>query len=130
MITEAQEKDLYSQLVADDHQRDRAKFVYTFDVLEKGTLGQYIVWPESNETARKIIEGLDYNNIPFDLDNEIAKGGQFGTQRERIKQNQGGEVLCETLEMRRCLQAECPLYFAKEGLCREFKMVSRRAVTD
>ena len=128
MLTEAQESELYVQLVADDSQRNRENFVYTFDALEQGTLGKYVIWPESNETARRVIEeGLDYNSVPFDEDNEISKGSQYVDQRRMIQQNQGKEVFCEALGMRRCLQKECPLYFAEGGLCREFKMVFRKS---
>ena len=123
------EKKLARELNEDSSKRDRAKFDYTVDALEKGGIMPGSIWPDSNKRVAGVVKGtLDYNSLPVDELNEYHKGGLFSEQQDIILRNNGKEPLCEALDMQPCLKDKCELYKSNLGppVCGEYKMAFRR----
>jgi hypothetical protein len=129
-MNENEELALRKRLIEEDAGRDRTKFTYTYDALP-----HLMTWPESHGNVRGVISGsLDYDNLPFELENEAYKGIACKDQCVIVMANQGKEPLCEALDMQNCRKEGCSLYITpgekdsegnvitKVPLCREFKM--------
>lgn len=85
---------------------------------------------ESDKIVKEVIEGkIDYNNLPYDEENEVRKGYYFKELAEFIKRNEGmGKgAMCHATK-KECLRENCRLYaFPKDGaakgwVCREYKI--------
>lgn len=119
------EQKLLKQLQEDEAIRQREKFVYTVDALLESFFLPGQVWPESNANVRAVVDGTtDYNRLPFDEDNEVAKGTAFPKQQEIVSRNQDSQPLCEARQYEPCRREECILYHASTNppVCREFKI--------
>lgn len=128
----AEEINRIRPLLSDDERkRDRGRFVYAFDILKRNWTVSYSIWPVPNSDVAEVINSeVDYNNLPFDNQNEVEKGMLFEDQRQFIAQHISEEpMLCEARNHQPCLQEKCPIFRAKHteaggehGICSEFKI--------
>ena len=124
-MNEREEYQLRQELDSDELGRDRGKYNYTYDSVERSGAMPLSIWPESNSNVRKVIDGeIEYNSLPYDEDNEVYKGMLTPEQQDVVIENEGKEVLCEALDMNPCLGEKCELYRTDitPPVCREFKM--------
>lgn len=117
------------QLLADEANRDRDKYVYTADAIINAGITPLSIWPESSQNVADVIAGkIDYNSLPVDDLNEFHKGGLFTEQQDIVFKNEGKCTLCEAQNMRPCLEENCILYNSKLSppVCREFKIAFKK----
>lgn len=81
------------------------------------------------DIARRVILGeLDYNKLPYDKDNEVAKGFYFEDQAKvNLELEKKHKAICTALE-EACKREKCRLYTNKSGkipngwTCAEYKV--------
>jgi hypothetical protein len=122
-------------LLEDGEKRIRSHFEYAFDILARNCASVFSIWPIPNADALRIINGeTNYDDIPFEDQNEVEKGISFGELQQFIAQHMPvGQMLCEVVNYQPCLQERCPLFRTKGsaaggqyGICAEFKTAFRR----
>lgn len=125
-------------LLEDERRRDRNKFLYTYDILVKNWASSFSIWPLPNNDVVQIINNeIDYNDLPFEDQNEVEKGMLFKDLREFLAQHMPGErMLCEAMNYVVCLEGKCPLFRLKNteaggqyGICSEFKIAFKKVKT-
>lgn len=122
---------IHRWLIEDEEKRDRTIYRYANDILATNCIVPFSIWPLPNgDAVRVLTKEVDYNNLPYEDQNEIEKGMIFGDQRRFITRHiHGGPMLCEAREYQPCLETACPLFHTKDtpegnqhGICSEFKV--------
>ena len=118
-------------LLEDEKRRDHNKFLYAYDILVRNWAFSFSIWPLPNADVVQIINNeVDYNDLPFEDQNEFEKGMLFEDLRQFVVQHMPGErMLCEAMNYVACLEEKCPLFRHKNteaggqyGICSEFKI--------
>lgn len=118
-------------LLEDERKRRRNLYDYAYDILKRNSIVPFSIWPMTNIDARRVIIGeINIDDLPFEDQNEVEKGIFFKDQRQFIANHMsGGQMPCEVLAYKPCLQEKCPLFRAPEtsaggqyGLCEEYKI--------
>ncbi|KPJ57219.1 hypothetical protein AMJ49_01240 [Parcubacteria bacterium DG_74_2] len=127
---------IHALLLEDERSRNRGQFVYAFDILKRNWAVPFSIWPLPNADALRVINGeVDYNDLPFEDQNEAEKGIFFEDQRQFVAQHNipGEPMLCEAMGHKICLQEKCPLFKPKDskeggpyGICAEYKIAFRK----
>lgn len=113
-------------LSEDEKKRDRARFVYSYDILKQHCIAPLSIWPMPNRDVLWVISGgAAYENIPYEDLNEVEKGMTFKDLLQFVVKHAGEEALCEARD-EKCIKEKCPLFRKKEGICPEFKIAFRR----
>lgn len=126
---------IHRWLIEDESRRDRRNYEYAYDALAKNWVVPFSIWPLPNGDAVRVITGEeDYENIPWEDQNEVEKGMCFEDQREFLAKHQPDEFLCEANFYSLCLREKCPLFRpagskagGKSGLCAEFKIALKKS---
>ncbi|OGD85767.1 hypothetical protein A2Z23_02640 [Candidatus Curtissbacteria bacterium RBG_16_39_7] len=122
--------EVREKVLEDEARKDREKFEYASDVIAQHCIVPFSIWVEPNFNMRKVLDGVDYGELPYDEDNEVQKGMFWKEQAEFIAKHEGQTMLCEALEEEPCSQTECPLFVPagttnpkhSQHLCREYKI--------
>lgn len=113
-------------LSEDEEKRDRARFVYSYDILQQHCIVPLSIWPIPNRDALLVISGaVAYENMPYEDLNEAEKGMTFKDLLQFVVKHAGEEALCEAMD-KKCIEEKCPLFRKKESICPEFKIAFRR----
>ena len=126
---------IHPLLLEDEISRNRGQFVYAYDILRRNWVVPFSIWPLPNADVLRVINGeINYNDLPFEDQNEAEKGIFFEDQRQFVAQHMpGGQMLCEARNHEVCLQEKCPLFKLKNsktggpyGICPEYKITFRK----
>lgn len=127
---------IHPLLLEDERKRNRGQFVYAFDILKRNWTTSFSIWPLPNADVFRVLNGeVDYNDLPFEDQNEVEKGMLFENQRQFVaRYNIPGEpILCEARDHKVCLQEKCPIFKPKGskeggpyGICAEYKITFRK----
>jgi len=122
---------IHPLLLEDERKRRRDLYNYANDILKMNSIVPFSIWPIPNVDARRIIIGeITFDDLLFEDQNEAEKGIFFKDQWQFIARNMpGGQILCEALAYKPCLQEKCSLFRApgtsaggQYGLCEEYKI--------
>jgi len=126
---------IHPLLLEDERSRNRGQFVYAFDILKRNWVVSFSIWPLPNADVLRVINGeIDYNDLPFEDQNEAEKGMFFREQRQLVALYYTPEepMLCEAMDHKVCLQEKCPIFKPKGskeggdyGICGEYKIAFR-----
>ena len=123
-------------IVKDEKKRRHDLFYYANDILAVNSAVPHSIWAMPNVDVRRVIIGkIKAESLPYEEQNEVEKGMLFEEQRQFVAQYMpAGQMLCEVLVYRPCLQKDCPLFRAPNtiaggrfGICEEFKIAFKKS---